>query len=196
MGYNFNFKRCLINSKYSICCLVAKTLLRPHRLECQAPLSIGFPRQGYWNALPFPSPGDLPNQGIKPDSPTLQGRHFTIEPPGNFQYMLVVTISFIVSTFFSCSSKKMSGCYTQVISATGRLLLMSSSLPSFFILPSFFLSDPVFRSQLSSHLKHPHEARSRAIRQLRSNYEQALHCLRLGAPPHLASSTRPTIKFY
>ena len=32
----------------------------------QAPLSMGFPRQYYWSGLPFPSPGDLPIQGIKP----------------------------------------------------------------------------------------------------------------------------------
>ena len=29
----------------------------------QAPLSVEFPRQEYWRGLPFPSPGDLPNQG-------------------------------------------------------------------------------------------------------------------------------------
>ena len=34
----------------------------------QAPLSMGFPRQEYWNGLPFLSPGDLPNPGIKPVS--------------------------------------------------------------------------------------------------------------------------------
>ena len=39
---------------------------------CQAPLSMGFSRQGYWSGLPFPSPGDLPEPGIKPGSPTLQ----------------------------------------------------------------------------------------------------------------------------
>ena len=114
---------------------------------------LGFSRQEHWSGLPFPSPGDLPNQGIKPESPALQGRFFTIEPPGNIHYMVVTTISLIVSTFFSCSSKKMSGCYTQVISATGPLLLMSSS-SLLFILSSFFLSDPLFRSQLSSHLNH------------------------------------------
>ena len=32
----------------------------------QAPLSMGFSRQEYWGRLPFPSPGDLPNPGIKP----------------------------------------------------------------------------------------------------------------------------------
>ena len=35
-------------------------------VTCQAPLSMGFPRQKYWSGLPFPSPGDLPNPGIKP----------------------------------------------------------------------------------------------------------------------------------
>ncbi|ELR45062.1 hypothetical protein M91_03210, partial [Bos mutus] len=34
----------------------------------QAPLSMGFSRQKYWSGLPFPSPGDLPNPGIKPAS--------------------------------------------------------------------------------------------------------------------------------
>ena len=38
-------------------------------LAHQVPLSMGFPRQQYWNGLPFPSPGDLPNPGIKPESP-------------------------------------------------------------------------------------------------------------------------------
>ena len=38
----------------------------------QAPLSMGFSRQEYWNRLPLPSPGDLPDPGIEPKSPTLQ----------------------------------------------------------------------------------------------------------------------------
>ena len=33
---------------------------------------MGFSRQEYWNGLPFPSPGDLPDPGIKPWSPALQ----------------------------------------------------------------------------------------------------------------------------
>ena len=48
----------------------------------QVPLSMGFPRQEYWSGLPFPSPGDLPDPGIKPKSPALAGRFFTTEPPG------------------------------------------------------------------------------------------------------------------
>ena len=38
----------------------------------QAPLSMGFSRQEYWSGLPFLSPGDLPDPGIEPRSPTLQ----------------------------------------------------------------------------------------------------------------------------
>ena len=43
----------------------------------QAPLSMEFSRQEYWNGLPFPSPGDLPDPGIKPRSPTLQADALT-----------------------------------------------------------------------------------------------------------------------
>ena len=39
-----------------------------------APPCVGFSRQGYWSGLPFSSPGDLPNPGIKPRSPALQAQ--------------------------------------------------------------------------------------------------------------------------
>ena len=39
-------------------------------------------RQEYWNGLPFPSPGDLPNPGIEPGSPALQADSLPSEPPG------------------------------------------------------------------------------------------------------------------
>ena len=48
----------------------------------QASLSMGFPRQEYWSRLPFPSPGDLPDLGIEPESPSLAGGFFATEPPG------------------------------------------------------------------------------------------------------------------
>ena len=48
----------------------------------QAPVSMGFPRQGYWSELPFPSPGDLPNPDIKPGSPVLQEDSLLPESPG------------------------------------------------------------------------------------------------------------------
>ena len=43
----------------------------PWTVVYQAPPSMGFFRQEYWSGLPFPSPGDLPNPGIKPRSPAL-----------------------------------------------------------------------------------------------------------------------------
>jgi len=42
-----------------------------------------FSRQEYWSGLPFPSPGDLPDLGIKPGSPALQADALPSEPPGN-----------------------------------------------------------------------------------------------------------------
>ena len=42
---------------------------------------MGFSRQEYWSGLPFPSPGDLPNPGIKLGSPALEADALTSEPP-------------------------------------------------------------------------------------------------------------------
>ena len=50
------------------CCMCAQscpTLCNPMDCSPQAPLSMEFPRQEYWSGLSFPSPGDLPNPGIK-----------------------------------------------------------------------------------------------------------------------------------
>jgi len=44
---------------------------------------MGFPRQEYWSGLPVPPPGDLPNPGIRPESPALAGRLFTAEHQGS-----------------------------------------------------------------------------------------------------------------
>ena len=54
----------------------------PWTIAYQAPPFMQFPRQEYWSGLPFPSPGDLPNTGIKPRSPTLQADTLPSEPPG------------------------------------------------------------------------------------------------------------------
>ena len=55
----------------------------PWTVAHQAPLSMEFSRQEYWSGLPFPSPGDLPDPGIEPRSPTLQADTSSTEPPGN-----------------------------------------------------------------------------------------------------------------
>ena len=65
-------------------------------MDCGPPgsSSMGFPREEYWSGLPFPSPGDLPDAGIKPGSldslltelprkPAFVGEFFTTESPGN-----------------------------------------------------------------------------------------------------------------
>ena len=51
----------------------------------QAPLSMGFSKQEYWNGLPFPPPGHLPHPGIKPASlvsPALQVDSLPLKPLG------------------------------------------------------------------------------------------------------------------
>ena len=66
--------------------------LTPWIVAHQASLAIGFPKQEYWSGLPFPSPGDLPDPGIKPESPAssaLMGRFFTTEPPGKPVFSLI-----------------------------------------------------------------------------------------------------------
>ena len=73
-----------VNGYFFICCcLVAQlclTLVTPWTVVAhQAPLSMGFPRQGCWDKLPYPTPGDLPNPGIELaslGSPALAGRFF------------------------------------------------------------------------------------------------------------------------
>ena len=54
----------------------------PWTVAHQAPLSMGFPRPGYWSGLPFPSPGDLPNPGIEPRSLALQADSLPSVPAG------------------------------------------------------------------------------------------------------------------
>ena len=62
----------------------------------QAPLSMGFSRQEYWSGLPFPSPGDLPDPGIKPSFPALAGGFFTPGPPGKPKSLIVAVRLFVV----------------------------------------------------------------------------------------------------
>ena len=75
----------LIHSTSCYCCLVAKLCptLRPHGLLLTRLLCLwGFSRQEYWSGFPCPSPGDLPNPGIKPRSPALQVDSLPSEPLG------------------------------------------------------------------------------------------------------------------
>ena len=58
-------------------------LVTPWTVVHQAPLSVGFSRQEYWSGLPFPSPGDLPDPGVKPQSPAFQADSLPFELQGS-----------------------------------------------------------------------------------------------------------------
>ena len=77
----FHVHVCSILSCFSRVRLLATLCTVAH----QAPLSMGFSRREYWSGLPFPSPGDLPDPRIEPESlmsPALAGSFFSTEPPG------------------------------------------------------------------------------------------------------------------
>ena len=87
-------------------CLLALLLLFSHSVvsyylviswivSLKSPLSMVFPRQEYLSGLPFPSPGDLPDQGIKSTSLALAGRFFTIKPPGKPACLPPFCLSFL-----------------------------------------------------------------------------------------------------
>ena len=51
-----------------MCSVVFQLFATPWTVARQTPLSMRFPKQEYWSELLFPTPGDLPNSGIKPMS--------------------------------------------------------------------------------------------------------------------------------
>ena len=81
----------------------------PWTVAYQAPPSMGFSRQEYWSGLPFPSPGDLPDPGIEPQSPAFQADTLTSEPPGkpmsnkeDQSYIFNTLESSMLNTQFQC----------------------------------------------------------------------------------------------
>ena len=75
---------CSIDCICACACSVLRLFATPWTVTHQAPLSIEVSRQEYWSGLTFPTPGDLPDPGIKPEcpeSPALAG-FFITEPPG------------------------------------------------------------------------------------------------------------------
>ena len=76
---------CFVFPFWTLCCLVSQSC-PTHRnpMDYSPPGSSvhgGFSRQEYWSGLPCPPPGDLPNPGIKPRSPSLQADSLSSEPP-------------------------------------------------------------------------------------------------------------------
>ena len=99
--------------------LVAKSclsLLQPHgpcgHVGNHALLSMGFSRQEYWSGLPFPSPRDLPDSGIKLMSPALVGRFFTTEPMGKCTYIIYI---YIQLNHFAVQQKLIQCCKSTIL---------------------------------------------------------------------------------
>ena len=65
---------------------------------------MGFSRQEYWSGLPFPSPGDFPDPGIKPGSPTLQVDSLPSEPQGEPKNTGVGSLSLLQEIFLTQES--------------------------------------------------------------------------------------------
>ena len=66
--------------------------------------SMGFSRPEYWSGLPFPSPGDLPNPGMEPRSPTLQADSLPAEPQGKPKNTEVGSLSLLQGIFLTQES--------------------------------------------------------------------------------------------
>ena len=108
------------------CSVVSDSVQPLWTVARQDPLSMGFSRQEYWSGLPFPSPGDLPNPGIKPASfvsPAWAGRFF-------YHWATWEATGKIKSFFFSCCF------FLFLISSAGTCHSERLPLPEMRILPS------------------------------------------------------------
>ena len=86
---------------YSEWATLCPTLVKPWTVARQAPLSVGFPRQESWSGLPCPAPGDLPNSGIGPRSPTPQVDSLPSESPGKPKNTAVGSLSLLQGIFLT-----------------------------------------------------------------------------------------------
>ena len=88
LDFPFSVPKSPFSCTFPLLCLHAQSLCRVQLFATlwtvahQAPLSMEFSSQEYWSGLPFPSPEDLPNLGIKPWSPALQANCLLYEPQG------------------------------------------------------------------------------------------------------------------
>ena len=87
-------------------CSVVSDSETPWTAAHQAPLSMEFSRQEYWSGLPFPFPGDLPNQGIEPRSPALQEDSLPSEPAGNPRFLTISLCKGVLTHHYKNNSAK------------------------------------------------------------------------------------------
>ena len=112
-------------------------------MDCSPPgFSVhGILRQEWWNGLPFPSPGDLPDQGIKPGSPALQAESLPSEPTGKWLIQFAVWRALTVFTLL---------CLSELL-----LLLLCALWCSHGLIFLFGNSDQVFYFRLNSAVPAP-----------------------------------------
>ena len=72
-----------------VCSVIVQLFVIAWTVACQAPLSMEFSRQEYWSGLPFLSPGDLPDPGIKPVSPALKADSLLSEPLRKIYFLYI-----------------------------------------------------------------------------------------------------------
>ena len=74
------------------------TLMIPWTVACQAPLSMGFTRQEHWSGLPFPSPGDVPDPAIEPESPALPADDLPTELWGKPGFLIIYLLNRVMNS--------------------------------------------------------------------------------------------------
>ena len=100
----------------------------PLTVACRVPLSKGFFRQEYWSEWPCPPPGDLPNPGTEPRSPTLQADSLPAEPPETLLGIIppkshdrvcLALLSCLIFTLFTPWAASRLGCGCGIVSRPG-----------------------------------------------------------------------------
>ena len=133
----------------------------------QPPLSMGFPRQEYWNGLLFASPGHLPDPGIKPTSPALQADSLPLSHQGNpFWHLSVQLLSHV--RLLSDMKGAWTAAHQASLSITNsqslpKLMSIELVMPSnhlilchpHLLLPSIFPSIKVFSKESVLHIRWP-----------------------------------------
>ena len=116
----------------SVSSSVLSDSVTPWTAAHQAPLSIGFSRQEHWSGLPFSSPRDLPNPGIKPRSPPWQADFLLSEPPGKL-YLARSYVKFYLSICLMYNVSKMRGNIFFYYNKHG--IVISSNTDDFLLMP-------------------------------------------------------------
>ena len=123
--------------------------LWPHGLAHQASLSVGFSWQEYWSGLPFPSPGDLPDPGIEPQSPDCRQTLYQLSHRGRVQQIHEVKNIYILWPSKSIPDLDTIGggkknayvhCYTRILTTENSLVVQWLELSAFTVRSAVWIS--------------------------------------------------------